>query len=195
MGGGGWGREGNTPFHVFFQLNYDQAAKLRWKERFKSVKLLSLRVSYCKLTKMELHKVERVQTFLWLGADTSAVTRSRFFAGNTFLLDVLWRWSSQQECALLWEKMPAKFQFAFHYKPTGKKYPFFATQWHPEKIQFEWEPKAAIDHSPDAIRVGQYMANFFVNQGINSDTFSTSLRSVFVGSRLSENFSRPCPSN
>lgn len=47
----------------------------------------------------------------------------------------------------------------------GKKYPAYGTQWHPEKIQFEWEPKESIDHSEDAIRVGQYMANFFVNQG------------------------------
>lgn len=46
----------------------------------------------------------------------------------------------------------------------GKKYPAYGTQWHPEKIQFEWEPKESIDHSEDAIRVGQYMANFFVNQ-------------------------------
>ncbi|XP_073246520.1 gamma-glutamyl hydrolase-like [Porites lutea] len=56
----------------------------------------------------------------------------------------------------------------------GKKYPFFGTQWHPEKSQFEWEPKEAIDHSPDAIRIGQYMANFFVNQARgNTHKFST----------------------
>lgn len=46
----------------------------------------------------------------------------------------------------------------------GKKYPFFGTQWHPEKLQFEWDPKEEIDHSPDAIRIGQYMANVFANQ-------------------------------
>lgn len=48
---------------------------------------------------------------------------------------------------------------------TGKKYPIFGTQWHPEKCQFEWTPKEVIDHSADAVFVGQYMANFFVNQG------------------------------
>jgi len=54
----------------------------------------------------------------------------------------------------------------------GKKYPIYGTQWHPEKLQFEWEPKEAIDHSPDAIRVGQYMANFFVNQArLNTHKF------------------------
>ena len=52
---------------------------------------------------------------------------------------------------------------------TGKKYPIYGTQWHPEKLQFEWEPKEAISHSPDAILVGQYMANFFVKQGTQLD--------------------------
>lgn len=46
----------------------------------------------------------------------------------------------------------------------GKKYPVYGTQWHPEKCQFEWTPKEEIDHSPDAVFVAQYMANFFVNQ-------------------------------
>lgn len=50
----------------------------------------------------------------------------------------------------------------------GKKYPIYGTQWHPEKLQFEWEPKEAISHSPDAILVGQYMANFFVKQARQS---------------------------
>lgn len=46
----------------------------------------------------------------------------------------------------------------------GKKYPIYGTQWHPEKCQFEWTPKEVIDHSADAVFVGQYMANFFVKQ-------------------------------
>ncbi|KAL9956183.1 hypothetical protein ACROYT_G037627 [Oculina patagonica] len=50
----------------------------------------------------------------------------------------------------------------------GKNYPIYGTQWHPEKCQFEWEPKEAIDHSPDAVLVGQYMANFFVKQARQS---------------------------
>jgi len=50
----------------------------------------------------------------------------------------------------------------------GKKYPIYGTQWHPEKFQFEWEPKEAISHSTDAIVVGQYMANFFVKQARQS---------------------------
>ncbi|KAJ7390169.1 hypothetical protein OS493_026676 [Desmophyllum pertusum] len=56
----------------------------------------------------------------------------------------------------------------------GKKYPIYGTQWHPEKHQFEWEPTEAIDHSPDAIHAGQYMADFFVNQARqNTHHFAT----------------------
>jgi gamma-glutamyl hydrolase len=54
------------------------------------------------------------------------------------------------------------------------KYPIFGVQWHPEKNPFEWAvtaegvPYEAIDHSPDAIKVAQYMANFFVGQARKS---------------------------
>jgi len=49
-------------------------------------------------------------------------------------------------------------------------YPIFGSQWHPEKNNFEWAetadgtPAEAIDHSPNAVMVSQYMATFFVNQ-------------------------------
>ena len=58
------------------------------------------------------------------------------------------------------------------------KYPIFGVQWHPEKNPFEWAvtidgaseavPYEVIDHSPDAIKVSQYMANFFVQQARKS---------------------------
>jgi gamma-glutamyl hydrolase len=46
--------------------------------------------------------------------------------------------------------------------------PIFATQWHPEKAQFEWGwaggyPYEAIDHSQDAVAVSQHLANVFVS--------------------------------
>ena len=44
-------------------------------------------------------------------------------------------------------------------------YPFYGTQWHPEKNSFEWTSREAINHSKEAVLVTQYMANFFVNQG------------------------------
>ena len=49
------------------------------------------------------------------------------------------------------------------------KYPIFGTQWHPEKNIFEWQkangaPYEAINHSPEAVKIAQYTANFFVEQ-------------------------------
>jgi gamma-glutamyl hydrolase len=45
--------------------------------------------------------------------------------------------------------------------------PIFATQWHPEKAQFEWawrsgRPLEAIDHSDDALAASQHLARVFV---------------------------------
>eukprot|EP00755_Sulcionema_specki_P037349 Sspe_Gene.2623::Locus_878_Transcript_1_1_Confidence_1.000_Length_838::g.2623::m.2623/K01307/GGH; gamma-glutamyl hydrolase len=45
------------------------------------------------------------------------------------------------------------------------KYPFAATQWHPEKANFEFlEPLGpkAFPHSENAVRASQYVANYFV---------------------------------
>jgi gamma-glutamyl hydrolase len=58
-------------------------------------------------------------------------------------------------------------------------YPIFGTQWHPEKNNFEFQmvsspgssvewPYEAINHSPDAVLVAQYTANFFVAQARQS---------------------------
>ncbi|RMX57871.1 hypothetical protein pdam_00022834 [Pocillopora damicornis] len=43
-------------------------------------------------------------------------------------------------------------------------YPFYGTQWHPEKNSFEWTLHEAINHSEEAVAVTQYVADFFVNQ-------------------------------
>jgi gamma-glutamyl hydrolase len=57
------------------------------------------------------------------------------------------------------------------------KYPIYGSQWHPEKNDFEWSmtddgvgthPAEAIDHSPDAVAVAQYTADFFVEQARKS---------------------------
>ncbi|KAM8731594.1 gamma-glutamyl hydrolase [Acanthopagrus schlegelii] len=42
-------------------------------------------------------------------------------------------------------------------------YPIYGTQWHPEKNAFEWT-KPYIPHSPSAVRITFYMAQFFVNE-------------------------------
>jgi gamma-glutamyl hydrolase len=49
----------------------------------------------------------------------------------------------------------------------AKKYPISATQWHPEKNNFEWGSIGrfgfdAIPHSANAVALSQYMANNFV---------------------------------
>ncbi|KAM9839805.1 gamma-glutamyl hydrolase [Aulostomus maculatus] len=45
----------------------------------------------------------------------------------------------------------------------ARDYPIYGTQWHPEKNAFEWR-KAYIPHSPSAVQVTFYMAEFFVNE-------------------------------
>lgn len=37
----------------------------------------------------------------------------------------------------------------------GRKYPFTATQWHPEKNAYEWTPHLHIPHTTDAVRALQ----------------------------------------
>ncbi|KAJ0402385.1 hypothetical protein ATCC90586_010016 [Pythium insidiosum] len=57
----------------------------------------------------------------------------------------------------------------------AKKYPVYAVQFHPEKNSFEYgeypdgSPYEVIDHSFDAIRMGQYFANFFINEARKND--------------------------
>ena len=46
----------------------------------------------------------------------------------------------------------------------AKKYPFYSTQWHPEKYAFEWCTNKDIPHSSQAIQLSQYLSNFFVQE-------------------------------
>jgi gamma-glutamyl hydrolase len=46
----------------------------------------------------------------------------------------------------------------------AKKYPFYSTQWHPEKCAFEWALQKKTRHDSTAIELGQYMSNFFVSE-------------------------------
>ncbi|CAL8463735.1 g3269 [Coccomyxa elongata] len=46
----------------------------------------------------------------------------------------------------------------------SKKYPYTATQWHPEKNAYEWGDKLHIPHSKGAIDVTYAVASFFVDQ-------------------------------
>jgi gamma-glutamyl hydrolase len=44
-------------------------------------------------------------------------------------------------------------------------YPLYGLQFHPEKNIYEWKEGKVHPHSAEAIRVSQYFANFFVNEG------------------------------
>jgi len=46
----------------------------------------------------------------------------------------------------------------------ARKYPFYATQWHPERVAFSWSPAEALDKSPEAVRAMYYVAQFFVTE-------------------------------
>jgi gamma-glutamyl hydrolase len=44
-----------------------------------------------------------------------------------------------------------------------KDYPFYGTQWHPEKVMFEWLDKA-IPHTKNSIYVSKVMSDMFVDE-------------------------------
>eukprot|EP01015_Nassula_variabilis_P018191 TRINITY_DN2951_c0_g1_i5.p1 TRINITY_DN2951_c0_g1~~TRINITY_DN2951_c0_g1_i5.p1 ORF type:complete len:157 (+),score=17.43 TRINITY_DN2951_c0_g1_i5:75-545(+) len=44
----------------------------------------------------------------------------------------------------------------------AKDFPFYGTQFHPEKNIYEWRTQFNINHEPLAIEYTQYMSNFFV---------------------------------
>jgi gamma-glutamyl hydrolase len=55
------------------------------------------------------------------------------------------------------------------------KYPFFGTQYHPEKNTFEFKKPSGIPHCTEAIELAQYLGNFFVKEARkNNHTFSNS---------------------
>eukprot|EP00741_Cyanophora_paradoxa_P011224 tig00020554_g10844.t1 len=50
----------------------------------------------------------------------------------------------------------------------GRKMPFYALQWHPEKPVYEWEDRLLIEHDVDTIEMGQKFANFFIAEARKS---------------------------
>uniref|UniRef100_UPI00398EFA7F gamma-glutamyl hydrolase isoform X2 n=1 Tax=Pristiophorus japonicus TaxID=55135 RepID=UPI00398EFA7F len=47
----------------------------------------------------------------------------------------------------------------------GIRYPFYGVQWHPEVNRFQWQQHKAFSHSPNAVQVSYFLADFFVNEG------------------------------
>jgi len=50
----------------------------------------------------------------------------------------------------------------------GRKYPFYAVQWHPEKNSFEWTTAEHIPHSAEATLLTQGLSNFVVSEARKS---------------------------
>lgn len=46
----------------------------------------------------------------------------------------------------------------------GKAWPLYATQWHPEKAPWEWNPAWRIERSDLAIQLSNYFGRYFVNE-------------------------------
>ena len=58
----------------------------------------------------------------------------------------------------------------------AKNYPIYSMQFHPEKIQFEWNPQESIPHTSTAIQLSQYISNFFVSEAKYSKHKFSSLK-------------------
>jgi gamma-glutamyl hydrolase len=50
----------------------------------------------------------------------------------------------------------------------GYKYPFYGSQWHPEKNVFEWSLAENLNHDAHAVSITQATADFFVNEARKS---------------------------
>ena len=48
-------------------------------------------------------------------------------------------------------------------------FPVYSTQWHPEKVSYEWRADEDINHSYTSLLANQHMANFFVNECRKND--------------------------
>jgi len=54
----------------------------------------------------------------------------------------------------------------------AKQYPIFATQFHPEKNIYEWDPTVPQPHDFYSVKVSTYLADFFVSEARrNNQTF------------------------
>ena len=63
---------------------------------------------------------------------------------------------------------------AFVSTMEGLNYPIYATQWHPEKVSFEWNPAECMNHDFDSVKANLFFARFFVNEARkNSNSFAT----------------------
>ncbi|XP_050797462.1 gamma-glutamyl hydrolase-like [Gopherus flavomarginatus] len=69
-------------------------------------------------------------------------------------------------CKVLTTNTDGKIEFASTME--AYKYPIYGVQWHPEKNPFEWKNVSGIPHSPSAVKVTYYLADFLVNEARKS---------------------------
>ena len=48
------------------------------------------------------------------------------------------------------------------------KYPFYGSQFHPEKLVYEWNPKISVERSATGVLFNQHVANFFASEASKS---------------------------
>ncbi|CAE7828997.1 gghA, partial [Symbiodinium sp. KB8] len=76
------------------------------------------------------------------------------FKANADLSDNFYMWSTNED----------RNGRPFVSTVEGKEWPITATQWHPEKPVFEWDPREVMDHSFDSVRANLLTAQYFIGQ-------------------------------
>ena len=64
---------------------------------------------------------------------------------------------------------------------SGKMYPFYGVQWHPEKVTHEFIPGLNVPRRSEAMKLSSYMAMFFINEAKKS-------RHIFSSSDVKEKY-------
>ncbi|XP_036377002.1 gamma-glutamyl hydrolase [Megalops cyprinoides] len=78
-------------------------------------------------------------------------------------------YNKSEELRMFYKVLTTNFDGKVEFVSTMEAYefPFYGTQWHPEKNPFEWT-RPYIPHSPNAVKATFFMADFFVNEARKS---------------------------
>ncbi|KAG7488493.1 hypothetical protein MATL_G00035350 [Megalops atlanticus] len=78
-------------------------------------------------------------------------------------------YNKSEELRMFYKVLTTNFDGKVEFVSTMEayKFPFYGTQWHPEKNPFEWT-RPYIPHSPNAVKATFFMADFFVNEARKS---------------------------
>ncbi|KAL4718800.1 hypothetical protein ACJJTC_018331 [Scirpophaga incertulas] len=70
-------------------------------------------------------------------------------------LDKNWTFTSHS-----YDQNGVKFIASFEHR----RYPFYGTQFHPEKVMYEWKRSEYFVHTANAVKVNRYFPDFFVSK-------------------------------